>query len=73
MNTELLYARADLEDALDYRDGDINAARKRVMWLEDKMSLLCGQSKHEVSIYSFYSYHKLVLKTVSFLKFAKTL
>ncbi|KAL5017774.1 hypothetical protein ScPMuIL_003496 [Solemya velum] len=47
VNTELLYARADLEDALDYRDGDINAARKRVMWLEDRMSVLSGQSKLE--------------------------
>ncbi|KAK3736717.1 hypothetical protein RRG08_059247 [Elysia crispata] len=45
INTELAYARADLKDALHKGVGDINAARKRVIWLEDKMGELCGKKR----------------------------
>ncbi|XP_052764355.1 uncharacterized protein LOC128206119 isoform X3 [Mya arenaria] len=45
VNTELQYARAELEEALDKQEGDINEARKRVMWLEDRMGLLCGKAR----------------------------
>ncbi|KAJ8319004.1 hypothetical protein KUTeg_004095 [Tegillarca granosa] len=40
---ELVYARADLQEALDTDSDNINAARKRVMWLEDRMGTLCGK------------------------------
>ncbi|RUS75306.1 hypothetical protein EGW08_016927, partial [Elysia chlorotica] len=45
INIELAYARADLNDALHKGLGDINAARKRVIWLEDKMGELCGKKR----------------------------
>lgn len=45
INTELAFARADLNDALHKGVGDINAARKRVIWLEDKMGELCGKKR----------------------------
>ncbi|KAK7507498.1 hypothetical protein BaRGS_00001433, partial [Batillaria attramentaria] len=45
LNIELAYARADLNDALYKGMGDINAARKRVIWLEDKMGELCGKKR----------------------------
>lgn len=48
LNTELSYARSDLNDALYKGVGDINAARKRVIWLEDKMGKLCGKRKIKV-------------------------
>ena len=48
LNTELAYARADLNDALYKGVGDINAARKRVIWLEDKMGELCGKKRLKV-------------------------
>lgn len=48
LNTELSYARSDLNDALYKGVGDINAARKRVIWLEDKMGKLCGKKKIKV-------------------------
>ncbi|XP_052684890.1 uncharacterized protein LOC128164871 isoform X3 [Crassostrea angulata] len=43
INHELQYARKDLEEALKHTGGDILAARKRVMWLEDRMGTLCGK------------------------------
>ncbi|XP_048763118.1 uncharacterized protein LOC125671422 isoform X3 [Ostrea edulis] len=43
INHELQYARKDLEEALKHNGGDILAARKRVMWLEDRMGTLCGK------------------------------
>ncbi|XP_062613043.1 uncharacterized protein LOC134274823 [Saccostrea cucullata] len=43
INHELQYARKDLEEALKHAGGDILAARKRVMWLEDRMGTLCGK------------------------------
>ncbi|XP_070186621.1 uncharacterized protein [Littorina saxatilis] len=45
LNTELAYARSDLNEALYKGIGDINAARKRVIWLEDKMGELCGRKR----------------------------
>ncbi|KAL8600891.1 hypothetical protein ACOMHN_045029 [Nucella lapillus] len=45
LNTELTYARSDLNEALYKGKGDINAARKRVIWLEDKMGELCGRKR----------------------------
>ncbi|XP_035827330.1 uncharacterized protein LOC101845258 [Aplysia californica] len=45
INTELAFARCDLNDALHKGLGDINAARKRVIWLEDKMGELCGKKR----------------------------
>ncbi|ESO98616.1 hypothetical protein LOTGIDRAFT_174088 [Lottia gigantea] len=45
INVELVYARADLDTALYENHGDINAARKRVIWLEDKMGELCGRKR----------------------------
>ncbi|XP_067672205.1 uncharacterized protein [Haliotis asinina] len=45
LNQEVAYARADLDDALYNGHGDINAARKRVIWLEDKMGELCGKQR----------------------------
>ena len=49
INTELAFARNDLNDALHKGIGDINAARKRVIWLEDKMGELCGKKRLKVS------------------------
>ena len=54
INHELKYARLDLEDALDHQHGDILAARKRVMWLEDRMGMLCGKVRLRVCV-KFYS------------------
>ena len=48
LNIELAYARSDLNDALYKGVGDINAARKRVIWLEDKMGELCGKKRLKV-------------------------
>ncbi|XP_071107596.1 uncharacterized protein [Haliotis cracherodii] len=45
LNQEVAYARTDLDDALYNGHGDINAARKRVIWLEDKMGALCGKQR----------------------------
>lgn len=46
---ELAYARADLQVALDTDSDNINAARKRVMWLEDRMGTLCGKIRLRVN------------------------
>ncbi|KAL3877329.1 hypothetical protein ACJMK2_035059 [Sinanodonta woodiana] len=43
INAELNYAREELDYALDRSSGDVNEARKRVMWLEDRMGVLCGK------------------------------
>ncbi|KAK3610757.1 hypothetical protein CHS0354_028156 [Potamilus streckersoni] len=43
INTELQFAREELDYALDHSSGDVNEARKRVMWLEDRMGVLCGK------------------------------
>ena len=48
VNTELMFARAELDNALEKQRGDINEARKRVMWLEDRMGLLCGKVRMRV-------------------------
>ena len=48
MNVELQYARAELEEALEKQEGDITEARKRVMWLEDRMGRLCGKARLKV-------------------------
>lgn len=48
INHELQYARKDLEEALKHTGGDILAARKRVMWLEDRMGTLCGKVRLRV-------------------------
>ncbi|XP_048248780.1 uncharacterized protein LOC124122889 isoform X3 [Haliotis rufescens] len=45
LNQEVAYARTDLDNALYNGHGDINAARKRVIWLEDKMGALCGKQR----------------------------
>ncbi|XP_052261939.1 uncharacterized protein LOC127865911 isoform X4 [Dreissena polymorpha] len=45
VNAELQFARNELEEALEKQEGDINEARKRVMWLEDRMGLLCGKAR----------------------------
>ena len=49
INTELSFARHDLNEALHKGIGDINAARKRVIWLEDKMGELCGKKRLKVN------------------------
>ena len=49
VNTELMFARTELDAALEKQTGDINEARKRVMWLEDRMGLLCGKVRMRVS------------------------
>ncbi|CAL1526331.1 unnamed protein product [Lymnaea stagnalis] len=41
INIELAYARAELNSALQQSNSSINEARKRVIWLEDKMGELC--------------------------------
>lgn len=43
IDSELVHARKDLENALEHENGDIMEARKRVMWLEDRMGALCGK------------------------------
>lgn len=48
VNLELQFARAELDEALDKQEGDINEARKRVMWLEDRMGKLCGKARLRV-------------------------
>ena len=50
VNTELQYARGELEEALASQEGDIIEARKRVMWLEDRMGKLCGKARLRVSL-----------------------
>ncbi|XP_053391343.1 uncharacterized protein LOC123563746 isoform X3 [Mercenaria mercenaria] len=45
VNTELQFARNELEEALEKQEGDINEARKRVMWLEDRIGILCGKAR----------------------------
>lgn len=54
INHELQYARKDLEEALKHTGGDILAARKRVMWLEDRMGTLCGKVRLRVRAIYFY-------------------
>ena len=44
-----MFARTELDAALEKQTGDINEARKRVMWLEDRMGLLCGKVRMRVS------------------------
>ncbi len=48
INTELAYARLDLQKALK-GGGDVNRARKRVGWLEDRMENLLGKKRVRVS------------------------
>ena len=43
-----MFARAELDAALEKQQGDINEARKRAMWLEDRMGLLCGKVRMRV-------------------------
>lgn len=43
IKSELTHARADLNTALNTGTGDINEARKRVIWLEDKMKELSSR------------------------------
>ena len=43
-----MFARAELDAALEKQQGDINEARKRTMWLEDRMGLLCGKVRMRV-------------------------
>ncbi|KAL4239547.1 HEAT repeat containing 9 [Mactra antiquata] len=50
VNTELQFARAELDEALEKQEGDINEARKRVMWLEDRMGILCGKARLRVQV-----------------------
>ncbi|XP_059146046.1 uncharacterized protein LOC131933275 [Physella acuta] len=45
INTELMYAREDLDKALHSGVGNIIEARKRVIWLEDKMAEICETKK----------------------------
>ena len=44
INSELAYARTELQKALKH-GGDINNARKRVNWLEDRMERVLGKKK----------------------------
>lgn len=55
MNLELQFARAELDEALEKQEGDINEARKRVMWLEDRMGKLCGKARLRVCVDSLYT------------------
>ena len=57
MNTELTFARAELDTALDKQEGDIIEARKRVMWLEDRMGVMCGKARLRVGIYFHLQTH----------------
>ena len=59
INRELQFARSDLYDALHKGVGDINAARKRVIWLEDKMGELCGKKRLKVRYSSLTVQHFL--------------
>lgn len=58
VNTELQFARAELDEALDKQEGDINEARKRVMWLEDRMGILCGKARLRVIILLSFCHSK---------------
>ncbi|CAH1794759.1 unnamed protein product [Owenia fusiformis] len=44
LNVELAYARVDLDKTLKH-GGDINGARKRIHWLEDRMEKILGRQK----------------------------
>lgn len=61
INHELQYARKDLEEALKHTGGDILAARKRVMWLEDRMGTLCG--KVRLRVRATFTVRYLLLET----------
>uniref|UniRef100_A0A2C9LNZ8 HEAT repeat-containing protein 4 n=1 Tax=Biomphalaria glabrata TaxID=6526 RepID=A0A2C9LNZ8_BIOGL len=45
INTELIYARVELQEAIQQGHDNVNLSRKRVIWLEDKMGELCGKRK----------------------------
>ncbi len=49
LNTELVYARADLQKALEKHEGDtVDVARKRVGWLEEWMERVLGKTRQRV-------------------------
>ena len=52
LNVELVYARDELQRALKTR-GEVNRARKRVGWLEDRMESLLGRRRMRVSTRKF--------------------
>lgn len=54
INTELMYAREDLNKALHSGVGNIIEARKRVIWLEDKMGEICETKKLQVIVFLVY-------------------
>lgn len=54
MNNELVYARLDLQKALN-DGGNVSDARKRVGWLEDRVENLLGKRKQRVGCYINYS------------------
>lgn len=66
LNIELAYARADLSEALYQHRGDINTARKRVIWLEDRMGKLYGKTHYKVH---FDQTHQLLKLQVMFVVF----
>ena len=52
LNVELVYARDELQRALK-TGGEVNRARKRVGWLEDRMESLLGRRRMRVSVRIF--------------------
>ena len=52
LNVELVYARDELQRALK-TGGEVNRARKRVAWLEDRMESLLGRRRMRVSVRIF--------------------
>ena len=59
LNVELVYARDELQRALK-SEGDVNRARKRVGWLEDRMENLLGRRRMRVSVgTSFHFFYEL--------------
>ncbi|KAH9513080.1 hypothetical protein Btru_035790 [Bulinus truncatus] len=58
IHTELIYARAELKEAIHHGHDKVNLSRKRVIWLEDKMAELCGKEK--IKGLEAITYHSLV-------------
>lgn len=54
-----------MEEVFKYIGGDILVVRKRVMWLEDRMGILCGKVRFRVRVIFIVRFFLLVIKLIS--------
>lgn len=54
-----------MEEVFKYIGGDILVVRKRVMWLEDRMGILCGKVRFRVRVIFIVRYFLLEIKLMS--------